>query len=173
MPGPPPKQPGRRQRRNTASMGVVVPGPGTAPEVPEAAKEWLTTTKTQWVELWKSSIIKAYAPTDLPAMYRLFTLRDDRERYHRTVRKFPTVMGSMGQERLNPLMQTISTLDSEIRQLEDRFGLSPSARLRLGITLGEAARSLDDLMRGAVDDEDPDDEEDPRATAIEARSRQA
>lgn len=39
-------------------------------------------------------------------------------------------------------------LDGEIRALEDRFGCSPAARLRLGIRFGQAARTLEDLARG-------------------------
>ena len=51
-------------------------------------------------------------------------------------------------------------LDEEIRQLEDRLGLTPRARLQLGITFSEAAKSLDDLNRmftgdGGEDAEDP------------------
>ena len=63
----------------------------------------------------------------------------------RTARKARLVEGSQGQPRINPLFTTIATMDAEIRQLEDRFGLSPRARLALGIQLGEAHRSLADL----------------------------
>jgi hypothetical protein len=36
-------------------------------------------------------------------------------------------------------------LQKEIRALEDRLGLNPVARLRLGILLGDATRSIGDV----------------------------
>ncbi len=49
--------------------------------------------------------------------------------------------------------------DAEIRQLEDRFGMTPRARLQLGITFSESVRSLEALNQSFIAD---DDEEDPR-----------
>ena len=53
--------------------------------------------------------------------------------------------GSTGQPRANPLYKQVQEFQAEARQLEDRFGLSPKARLSLGITFAEAASSLDAL----------------------------
>jgi hypothetical protein len=63
---------------------------------------------------------------------------------------------------LNPLLKHVAALDGEIRQLEDRFGLTPLARLRLGVTFGEAHRSLADLNRALIEEVDGDVEDDPR-----------
>jgi hypothetical protein len=46
------------------------------------------------------------------------------------------------------------SLDVEIRQLEDRFGLTPRARLQLGITYGEAKKSLEELNAELQADEE-------------------
>ena len=75
-------------------------------------------------------------------------------------------MGSQGQPVLNPLGRQLSSSDAESRQLEDRFGLTPMARLRLGVQIGTAARSLDDLNR-QLDHDDQDKTEDPRLQVIE------
>jgi hypothetical protein len=56
--------------------------------------------------------------------------------------------GSQGQLVLHPLTKYVAQLDGEIRQLEDRFGLNPKARIALGLELTKARRSLDDLMSG-------------------------
>jgi P27 family predicted phage terminase small subunit len=96
----------------------------------------------------------------LPALERLFALYDDLERSNAAVKKSGhMVTGSQGQAVLNPLLRHIQVTQGEVRQLEDRFGLSPRARLSLNVTLGEAAKSLADLnsefMGGGDDDDDP------------------
>jgi len=55
------------------------------------------------------------------------------------------ISGSQGQKILNPMYRQRTSVDAEIRQLEDRFGLHPKAGLTLGIVYGEAARSLEEL----------------------------
>jgi phage terminase small subunit len=100
--------------------------------------------------------------TDLPALERLFTLRDERARALRGYRARRLVVTDSGVA-LNPLLRVLKQLDAEIRQLEDRFGLSPIARLRLGVALGEAARSLEELL-----DDDDDDDPDQRRGAVDA-----
>jgi P27 family predicted phage terminase small subunit len=55
------------------------------------------------------------------------------------------VEGSQGQMRPNPLYKQIETFQAEARQLEDRFGLSPMSRLKLGITFADAHASLASL----------------------------
>jgi P27 family predicted phage terminase small subunit len=134
---------------------------------PAAPENILKATRDLWNEFWGSRLSAIVNPgTDLPALRRLFTLYDERERTYRAVKRERLVKGSQGQPVLNPLYRNLGTLDSEIRQLEDRFGLSPISRLRLGITFGEAQRSLEEMNRAldADDDEDPT-EEDPRLEA--------
>ena len=55
------------------------------------------------------------------------------------------VVGSQGQAVLNPLYSAMLKIDAEIRQMEDRIGLSPKARVSLGIQIGQMKKSLDDL----------------------------
>lgn len=177
MPGPPPKPPARRQRRNTPSLNLVVP-PGDAPDEPRkkpaASTEWLACTRDDWNDVWADNVMAAiYNPgTDLQPLYRLFGLRDDRERFRRAVRRKPLVDGSKGQPVTNPLAKLIPSLDRDILALEDRFGLSPKARLMLGVTLARAGASLDELAGGLFDNEPAgDEEEDPRTATVDARSR--
>jgi len=81
----------------------------------------------------------------MPALERLFSMYDERERMDIYLREEPMISGSQGQKILNPMYRQRTSVDAEIRQLEDRFGLHPKAGLTLGIVYGEAARSLEEL----------------------------
>jgi hypothetical protein len=70
---------------------------------------------------------------------------EERERMDTYLREEPMTVGSQGQKILNPMYRQRTSVDAEIRQLEDRFGLHPKAGLQLGIVYGEAARSLEEL----------------------------
>lgn len=125
----------------------------------------LASTKAIWRSFWRSALAQAVDPnTDTAAIVRLFTLLDERERAYRGFRRKRLMEGSQGQSVLNPLARAMNAFDPEIRQLEDRLGMTPRARLQLGITLGEAAKSLAELNR--ILEEDSNDEEnedrDPR-----------
>jgi len=129
-------------------------------EIPPAPKGLLKLTSVQWERYWRSAVGQAAdIDTDLPAITRLFTLYDERERAYRAFRKQRFVSGSQGQMVLNPMGRHMNVLDAEIRQMEDRLGLTPRSRLQLGITLNEAHRSLEELNRSLDFDEE---EEDPR-----------
>ena len=118
---------------------------------------------------WSSPLGSLVIPADLPALRRLFTLYDERARAYQGYRHQRLAPGSMGQPGLNPLFSAMKTMDAEIRALEDRFGLSPISRLRLGVALGEAAKSLDELNRSLDADDDTDEPAaDPRVRVVES-----
>lgn len=156
-----PKDPEKRQRRNAAKDLAVVTEAADSSEVPTSPAGLLKATRDRWVDYWSSPVAKLADPvSDLPALERLFRLYDDLERTNRTVREQGhMVLGSKGQMVLHPLLRHTQVTQTEIRQLEDRFGLSPRARLSLNVTLGEAAKSLADLNSeftgGGDDDDDP------------------
>lgn len=163
--GPAPKDPSKRQRRNApAALEVVADGqvlPVMQPIHPPPPSYLLKVTKDRWVAYWETPVARLVdAVSDLPALERLFWLYDDLERSRRSVATTGhMVEGSQGQKVMNPLLRHMQTQASEIRQLEDRFGLSPRARLSLNVTLGEAAKSLADLnapfLNAGGDDDDP------------------
>lgn len=124
---------------------------GAKVAVPDPPGDLLPDTVREWSEFWRSPIAQAVdRTTDVPALRRLFWLKDERERLAAMFRAERLTLGSTGQLTLNPLGRHLAVVDAEIRQLEDRFGLSPTARLRLGVQLGEAKRTLDDLNRELV-----------------------
>ena len=139
--------------------------------MPEPPPKMLAATKADWVEFWSSELSTLVKPADLPALRRLFSLQDERRRYMNAAEKDGRIqLGSTGQLVMHPLLKHMSTIDSQITALEDRFGLTPLARLKLGVNFGQAAKTLADLNASVEVDtsEDHDDDYDPRLEIIEA-----
>lgn len=112
--------------------------------VPDPDPEWSVSTVEQWSDFWSSPLSGQVESSDYGALRRLFWLYDEIGRLIAAVGKTGRVVaGSQGQPRANPLYKQVSEFQAECRQLEDRFGLSPKARLALGISYAEAAMSLD------------------------------
>lgn len=148
--GPAPKDPARRQRRNQPKPALAVVQAQVMTQIgdiPELGAPVRPETEEAWRDLWEDPLSAAYVPTDLPALRRLFALYDERARAYEGYSNERLMPGSQGQPVLNPLFKVVQACDAEIRQLEDRFGLSPTARTRLGIAMGEAKKTLDDLNR--------------------------
>jgi P27 family predicted phage terminase small subunit len=153
--GRPRKPDHKRLREPPPSLGLVSVSGGT-PEVPEPPSGLLKGQREAWLSFWSSPISSLVTEGDLPALERLFLLRDELARCLAGARRERLVEGSKGTFKANPLYLRVNQLGAAVMQLEDRFGLSPAARLRLGITLGDAKRSLTDVN---ADFEIDDDEE--------------
>jgi hypothetical protein len=85
--------------------------------------------------------------SDGPALRRWIWCVSERDRVLADVYGHPdgpqvTVTGSMGQEVVNPALKYEERLSREIMAYEERFGMTPLARMRLGIAFGQAADSL-------------------------------
>ena len=154
MSGPPPKPKDRRQNRVTKSVGEILPMQRS--QIPDAPAGLLKATEKKWQAYFLSEVSSLLNDSDITALERLFELYDERQRCLNSARrKGRIVEGSTGQPVLNPLYKHMGELDREIRAMEDRFGLSPMARLKLGATFGEANKSLKDLFEVDDDDDDP------------------
>ena len=128
----------------------LVPGEHEVPDLPGRP---LKPTRERWAAFWGSPLANVIeSDTDLAALYRLFSLYDDRERAHREYRKKPMVVGSTGQPRVNPMWSVVKDCDTEIRQLEDRFGMNARGRLNLGLMFAETAKSLDEINARYLDE---------------------
>lgn len=104
---PPPKPPGTRRRRSSTqtSWRTLDAGarPGRVPALPVRRPAWQPATRAWWRRVWRSPMAATYLEADLGALYRLAELV---ERFGR---------GELA-------------VAGELRQLEDRFGLTPKAR---------------------------------------------
>lgn len=165
--GPPPKKGAiRRQgRRGPIRRAEVVELPVATPDPPAPRSTWLAPIRRDWEAFWGGKLAPLLTDDDVPALRRLYDLRDERDRIRRVARGQYLVAGSKGQHALNPLLRQAQALDAEIRMLEDRFGLNPMARLRLGISLGQATRTLEDLWE-SFDSMPAHDAPDPRLHVV-------
>lgn len=168
----PPKKPAdRRQRRNASDVGLVVVE-GSLPERPDAPSGLLKATKDAWSVYWTSEVAQLFKPEDGSALRRLFRLYDATERAWREETREPLVEGSQGQPRPNPAgAKKALELEPHIRALEDRFGITPLGRLKLGVTfqqgqnLAEMNRRIVEGDRVSRTDPRPDPRALPRDTA--------
>lgn len=140
----PKKAKDQRQRRNQSKAELSL----IKPEPPEPPPDLRPVVLETWRAYWNSELAKLVDPaTDGPVIRRLFTLYDERERAYEEAKDKRIVRGSQDQEVLNPLLKYVAQCDMEIRQMEDRLGMSPRSRLQLGITFGDAMRSMEELNR--------------------------
>ena len=144
MGGSPKKPADQRQGHKTKDVGMVAVEPGRP--VPVADVAWREGTVERWVAFFGSALASQVEPSDEGAFRRLFKLYDELDRLWEAIEETGRVVpGSQGQPRPNPLFKQVEAFQAEARQLEDRFGLSPLSRLRLGITFADAQASLDGL----------------------------
>lgn len=107
MPGPPPKPPSLRLRRNRAGGVVVLPYAPPA-KAPKPLAGWCERTVVWWEAIWRSPMASMWIEVDVAGLERLGVMVDEANRGQGT-----------------------AALLGEIRQLEDRYGLSPMGRRRL------------------------------------------
>ena len=89
-----------------------------------------------------------HADSDLPALLRWVEAINE---LHVLKAKFdaePTTEGSRRQSRINPLASRIGALEGVIARLEDAFGMTPQARMRLGIRTFAVEHQLSELFDG-------------------------
>lgn len=161
------KAPSERLNRETRDLGLVRRTSGAVPECPKVAGKVMKPRVREWWDTyWASDVAGAALDADLPALIRLFELYDQRERLLVVYLSEPFTTGSTGQLSMHPAAREIASLDGRIERLEVAFGITPDGRLKLGIQMGAAARSLDDLNRAFSNPADVD-EVDPRLRVIE------
>lgn len=128
MPGPAPKNPATRQRRNQRPSRALLPPetePRTdAPELP-ALRQWEVMTLAWWRDVWASPMATEYTRADEHALFRLAVLID--------------------MFWFNPSRE----LAAEIRLQQQAFGLTPLDRNRLAWTIEqtELAQAHGDRQR--------------------------
>ena len=164
------KRPDRRQGRGTADLKAV-PDLANSRDTPAPpridGRQLLKVTRDAWDTYWASELPAYATDSDRPALVRLFTMYDLRERMQRTLlADGPFTTGSTGQLVSHPAAKELAALDARIVALEDRFGLSPKARLGLGIDLGRATRSLEGINAGFTAPDEAD-RPDPRVTVVD------
>jgi hypothetical protein len=154
----------------TEAPQVVLGPPITPPPLPGRP---LRVTQEGWEQFWASPQAAHVLPAHLPALMRLFSLRDQRERFAREGLRDSVGTGSTGQLVLSPLVKHLPVLDAAILALEDRFGLSPKHSIALSEGFDDAsaaaARANAALADGFEAPSEAEDEPKPvrRLAAVE------
>lgn len=140
-----------RQERPTLGL---VPAREPAAIVPKPPSGLLVSTRKVWRAYWESQVSNAAdQQADLHRLHRWIHYVDEYERCSDEFRAQRLVKGSMGQPVLNPLATYLATIEANISRAENEMGLTPLARLRLGITYGQAmltANELNKMLDGPV-----------------------
>lgn len=128
--------------RNGAPLILFSP-PEEAPPVPEGIATGYAINA--WAAFWRSPVSAVVTEADHPALRRWIELVDLREQMLGVAREEPMVSGSTGQKRAHPFWGEVRSLESDISKLEAQFGMTPASRMKLGVSLGQARKSLAEM----------------------------
>lgn len=111
---------------------------------------------TWWEDLWHSGLAQVIDGSDLDKLRRLAAYKNDWQKLRRVLDRTGEYVstGSMGQATESPVVKQLHKVEKLIQDIEAQFGLDPLSRLRLGITLTDAAKSakeLNEIMGGTRD----------------------
>jgi hypothetical protein len=104
-----PKPPSQRRRQNRIAGERVIPADAKREAMPELVGDYTDETRRWWQQVWKSPIATMYLDCDTPGLELIAMLVD----------------------RVNRGTASAALL-GELRQREDRYGLNPLSRRRLG-----------------------------------------
>ncbi len=165
---PVPKPPSERLRRNKRNDVGLISADSLISELPDLPTRLggvrpLKATKEAWERLRNSPHIVSLIQTesDLTALLRYATVLDERERALRAFQAERYIELDDGRVIINPAHKIWTGADKELRALEDRFGGSLIARMRLGIEWADASKKVSEVKRlndlASADDDLPDD----------------
>ena len=156
--GPLPKEDGARQNRRSRSNLRLIETWDEQRPIPEPPAGMSERQLDTWRAYFESPLSALIKETDLPVVRRLWGYYQQHEELTNIFDRGRLVPGSTGQPRINPAHGALMQLDSAIHRLENELGLTPSARLRLGITFADATTSLEKLTERAISDVADDDD---------------
>jgi hypothetical protein len=126
------KPPGQRRRRNAGqSQWQELPAEGRKGEIPKpwTGRQLGDVATRYWETLWSSPMAVTFIDADIQPLTRLAVLVDDRDRSESGAGLIEIVEGNYAGE-VEVVVGKFAG-DAEIRQLEDRYGVSPKARRAL------------------------------------------
>jgi P27 family predicted phage terminase small subunit len=148
---------GRAPGKDSAGRPIANPVrvlPGVGDRKPAPPEHLGDPGRARWVRLWAAA--EWFSPlTDLDILVRLCEAEDLRWGMKEALAATGfMVKGSMGQSRVNPLVDKLRALDDQITKYEVQLGLTPAARgaLIVGVVdpAAMAGGALDDLLRRAA-----------------------
>lgn len=154
------KRPDQRQRNTDDRRQPLelVPKDGpqrVQPDMPsprEVGGRWLKATTQVWERYWNTDVSQAVDPdADWHRLVRWITAVDDWYRATRAVRQLDSLLaeGSTGQLTLHPLVKRANDLERRLEEAEDHLGMTPKARADLGVAVGQAQLTAQQLSAQA------------------------
>jgi P27 family predicted phage terminase small subunit len=150
MMGRPPKHPAVRcGNHRRQELAPVRRSQQRAPTIPQPERDALSeSAKAYWRARWRSAAAGAWdREADLAPLTVYILDFDTWLRFRAVVQQAPLVRGSKEQLRPNPLIKEMRLLERQLRATEEQFGMSPRARISLGISLVEGVSKLEELRR--------------------------
>jgi hypothetical protein len=127
--------------------------------LPKRTPPWLVVTREAWAVAWEDPVAALWTPADGPLLLRWADSFDRAARALRRADRRPVVLGSVGQVVEHPSYGTAERALRTAERCEQQLGFGALNRAKLGLSVAEAQRSLDDLNRdfvgGDVDEPDP------------------
>lgn len=158
--GRPRKPPEQRIRKSTRGLGLVAAPEPDAVIVPDPPTGLLKKSKEIWRDYFTSPVSQAVElSSDRPRLERWILLVDEWHRTLRAMRKRGRwELGSQGQPVLSPLAGYLMQLEGQIKAAETELGMTPRARLSLGIAIGQVQKTIADLNAELDANDETDDE---------------
>ena len=104
-----------------------------------------------WADVWTMGA-GVYQPTDLQVIARYCSLSERRHTLLGLVEADGWLTtGSTGQMVVHPAARMVADIEGRLTTLEDRLGLNPEARMRLGLTGAELKTKLDAFLADGGD----------------------
>lgn len=151
--GPLPKEEGARQnRRARTNLRLIDKYEADKPPAPQPPDGLSVQRQDDWYRYFDSQLAGLVQDTDMSAVRRLWNYYQQHDELTEIFAKSRLVAGSTGQPRMNPAADALLKLETAILRLENELGLTPSARLRLGITFADATNSLEKLTEHVIDE---------------------
>lgn len=150
MTGPPPIPTERvRARGNPGHKKLPTPVVELAAvsQTPRPPAQLMDAGREAWDRLWTAAQAWLSPKTDLGIMTRLCESIDLRAAMMEQIEEDGLmVKGSMGQVRVNPLLDKMIALDAQITRFEGLCGFTPADRARLGVAEVKRASAVEDFL---------------------------
>ena len=161
---PPVRKPAaKRQNRVTKDVGTVVRLHGEVPKPPCRLRK---AARLAWVAYWESDVAGASDGADRALVDRWIKNVNRYDALMTTADRNPVVPGSMGQPVANPLYSQGLALEKAIKADEQQIGIGPLNRVKLGLVIGQAHASLEQL-NAEIEEGDADDDIRAALTTVE------
>jgi P27 family predicted phage terminase small subunit len=145
---PKPEELKRKQGTLRAKPTSSIPNVGVFPLViPDAPLEYSPDSLDLWARVWTSGALWLKPEADREIVLRYCDLIAERKSIRtRLDTEGELSEGYNGQPRPHPLLNRLGVIDRTLMALEDRLGLNPSERGRMGHTEIKAKSKLEQLM---------------------------